>query len=192
VVEITGPGCGAIMEGSGFVAAPNVVMTNAHVVGGVSRPVIHDANGLHQATVIYFNPDLDIALLRATNLAGAVLPLNTTTQPRGTFGAVMGYPNGGGLTAVSGYVNNSITAVGRNIYNEGFIHRDIYSLNANVQHGNSGGPYILSSGEVAGIIFARSESYSSTGYAIKSSEVASLLAANKDRATAVSTQRCAE
>lgn len=192
VVEITGRGCGAVLEGTGFVAAPNVVMTNAHVIGGVARPVIRDDNGLHQATVIYFNPDLDIALLRTTNLAGAVLPLNTTTQPRGTFGAVMGYPNGGGLTGVSGYVNNSITAVGRNIYNEGFVRRNIYSLSADVQHGNSGGPYILSNGEVAGVIFARSESYDATGYAIKSSEVASLLAANKDRTTAVSTQRCSE
>lgn len=192
VVEITGRGCGAVLEGTGFVAAPNVIMTNAHVIGGVARPVVRDDNGLHQATVIYFNPDLDIALLRTTNLAGPVLPLNTTTQPRGTFGAVIGYPNGGPQRAVSGYVNNSITAVGRNIYNEGFVSRNIYSLSADVQQGNSGGPYILSSGEVAGVIFARSESYAETGYAIKSSEVASLLAANKDRTATVSTQRCSE
>lgn len=192
VVEITGRGCGAVLEGTGFVAAPNVVMTNAHVIGGVARPVVRDDNGLHQATVIYFNPDLDIALLRTSNLAGSVLPLTTTTQPRGTFGAVIGYPNGGPLRAVSGYVNNSITAVGRNIYNEGFVRRNIYSLSADVQHGNSGGPYILSSGEVAGVIFARSESYDATGYAIKSSEVASLLAANKNNTAQVSTQRCSE
>lgn len=190
VVAISGTACSSISVGSGFVAAPDVVVTNAHVVAGVARPIIQDDNGRHSATVIYFNPDLDIALLRTSNLAGPVLPMNTTVQPRGTAGAVIGYPRGGSLTGVSGYVLQSITAVGRNIYNEGLVRRDVYTLKTDVQPGNSGGPYVLASGEVAGVVFARSESYANTGYAIQSGMVAPIVAEHKNAAASVSTRSC--
>lgn len=192
VVEVTGPGCGSISVGSGFVAAPNMVVTNAHVVAGVARPIVLDDNGRHSTTVVYFNPDLDIAVLRVNNLAGAVLPLNTAPQSRGAAGAVIGYPGGGPLTAVSGYVLNSITAVGRNIYNQGLVRREVYTLKTEVRPGNSGGPYVLANGEVAGVVFARSESYAETGYAIRASQVAPIIAQYKNATQAVSTQSCAE
>lgn len=190
VVAISGNACGSISVGSGFVAAPNVVVTNAHVVAGVARPIIEDDNGRHGAIVVYFNPDLDIALLRANGLAGEPLSMTTTEQPRGTAGAVIGYPGGGSLTAGSGYVLNSVVAVGRNIYNEGLVRREVYTLRTDVRPGNSGGPYVLAGGEVAGVIFARSESYANTGYAIRANQVAPIVEQYKNANRGVSTQSC--
>ena len=190
VVAISGTACGSISVGSGFVVAPDVVLTNAHVVAGVTRPIIQDDNGRHRATVVYFNPDLDIALLRTDNLAGSVLPFNTKMQPRGTAGAVIGYPGGGPLTGVSGYVLSSVTAVGRNIYDQGQVRREVYTLKTDVRPGNSGGPYVLASGEVAGVVFARSESYADTGYAIRASQVAPIVSDNKSATRTVSTGAC--
>lgn len=192
VVEVSGNGCGNISVGSGFVAAPNVVVTNAHVVAGVRSPIVIDDNGRHSATTIYFNPDLDIALLRTTNLAGSVLPMETALQPRGTAGAAIGFPGGGQQTAVSGYVLNNVTAVGHNIYNQGQVRRQIYTLKTDVRPGNSGGPYVLANGRVAGVIFAKSYSYADTGYVITADQVAPIVSQYRNSTQAVSTQRCAD
>jgi S1-C subfamily serine protease len=192
VVKLEGEGCGGIVEGSGFVATPNEVVTNAHVVAGVARPMVVDLAGSHHATVVFFDPDLDIAILRATGLSGKPLTMQTATAPGGTAAAVLGYPGGGDFTANAAAVLESFTARGRNIYNQNETERDIYSIKAPVQEGNSGGPLINKSGEVIGVIFAKSTSYDNLGYALTMQSVASDVDQVKNSTHAVSTGSCAE
>jgi S1-C subfamily serine protease len=192
VVKIEGKGCGGIVEGSGFVAAADNVVTNAHVVAGVTNPLIIDTKGTHKATIVYFDSDLDIAVLRATGLAGQPLKLNATTAPEGTPGVVLGYPGGGDFSARAAAVIESFSARGRNIYNQGETQRAIYSIKSPVEEGNSGGPLINKNGEVIGVIFAKSTTYDNLGYALMAQAVASDLAQAQGRTQAVSNGNCAQ
>ncbi len=191
VVKITGFGCGGILEGSGFVAGPGLVVTNAHVVAGVAHPTVRDRNGTHDATPIYFDPDLDVAILRTGNLYGGTLKLNTSSQARGTSAAVLGYPNGGSFTAVSASVLDRVTALGRNIYDTNFVHRSIYILASDVEPGNSGGPLVLNDGSVTGLVFARSQNQSNTGYALTADQISSVLSQVHTNDPSVGTGGCA-
>ncbi len=170
-VRIEGVGCGGVVEGTGFVAGPGLVATNAHVVAGINHPIVFDAKGPHPATTVVFDPDLDFAVLRASNLAASPLPLAASAVPRGTVGAVLGYPGGGPFAVSPAAVLERQTAVGRNIYDRGLVRRDIYSLQALVRQGNSGGPFITPDGVVVGVVFATALSESNVGYALTSAEV---------------------
>lgn len=171
VVEIDGRSCRGIGVGSGFVAGDGIVITNAHVVAGMLYPYVEDANGRHDASIIAFDEDLDIAVLRVSGLAGQPLDMVDDTVDVGTGGVVMGYPNGGNLEAVPAAVIQHFTALGRDIYEEGRTERDVYALRADVQPGNSGGPLINQNGDVFGVIFARSTSYNQVGYAVSTPAV---------------------
>lgn len=187
VVKITGLGCGGIVEGSGFVASSGLVATNAHVVAGVSRIRVIDQNGSHTATPVLFDPDLDFAVLRTDNLAGAPLALVPHDVPRGTIGAALGYPGGGPFTASPGVVLDETTALGRNIYNQGLTSRNIYELQATIEPGNSGGPLVASDGTVIGVIFAKAISNDSIGYALTSTEINPELRQARQQTAPVST-----
>ena len=153
VVKVQGYGCGGLVSGSGFIVAPGLVMTNAHVVAGITNPIITDAYGRHTATVVEFDPSMDVAVLRANNLAGPVLKLSTTEVASGTPAVVLGYPGGGAFTAGEAGVIDERLATGRTIYNYGITTREIYELQAVVEPGNSGGPLVLPDGTVIGIVF---------------------------------------
>lgn len=192
VVMIEGRGCGGIVEGSGFVTTTDIIMTNAHVVAGITKPrVIASDGNTYNATPIYFNPNLDIALLRVNNLHIPVLPLTANLAPNGTSVAIMGHPGGGPLRISSGVVLENIKAVGRDIYDRGIVTRDIYEVQARVESGNSGGPMIDGEGHVIGIVFAKSVTNDNVGYTIRSSEVVLLLEQYSASQTSVSTGRCA-
>jgi S1-C subfamily serine protease len=191
-VRIESYGCGGIKFGSGFVAAPDIVITNAHVVSGVDEPYITDANGQHRSEVILFDPELDIAVLRTSNLAGAPLKLAEFDYPRGTKAVALGYPGGKNLKAVPASVTQNVFAQGRNIYGYSVVNRPVSILQTSVISGNSGGPVVLSDGTVIGVIFARSESLRNVGFAIRSSEVVPLLDQALQRNQPVSTQSCSE
>lgn len=191
VVKITGYGCGGILEGSGFIAQDHLVVTNAHVVAGVSRPAVHDQGGSHSASVIYFDPNLDIAILRVNGLRAAPLSLDTTRLSRGVTGAVMGYPQGGNFSAVNAAILSEVTAVGRNIYNSGSVHRRVYILAADVEPGNSGGPFIEASGQVGGVVFARSEDQANTGFALTADQIQPVLDSISPGTAPVGTGSCA-
>ncbi len=190
-VMITGQGCGGIVEGSGFVAGPDLVVTNAHVVAGIASPEVHDANGTHRATPLVFDPATDIAVLRVGNLAGPPLVLADTSVPRGTVGAVLGYPQGGPLTVAPGAVLAEYSARGRDIYGQGLVTRQIYELQASIRPGNSGGPFSLPDGTVAGVVFARSVTETNVGYALTAAEVRPDLDRSRAQSEAVSTGSCA-
>ncbi|MEO7618064.1 MAG: MarP family serine protease [Candidatus Saccharibacteria bacterium] len=190
-VKVEGEGCGGIVEGSGFVAASGTIITNAHVVAGIAHPYVLDQAGRHAATVIWFNPDLDVAILHTEGLAGGALPIQDGESSRGTNAAILGYPGGGPLRANAAVVLDEVTATGRNIYDSGVVRRNIYELQGQVVPGNSGGPLTDLSGTVIGLIFAKSQNDDNIGYALTAPEIhaelSKALASNK----VVSTGRCA-
>jgi S1-C subfamily serine protease len=192
VVKIEGKGCGGIVEGSGFVAANGLVITNAHVVAGVSNPYIIDNNGTHQATPIWFDPDLDLAVLSASDLAGKPLAIQTTRAAAGTPGVVLGYPGGGNLTAGPAKLLEEFNATGQNIYGQGNTTRDVYEVKATIIPGNSGGPIIAKDGSVIGVVFAESTTYNQIGYALATQAVANELHQAETQNTPVTTGTCAE
>lgn len=192
IVKIEGQGCGGIVEGSGFVIADGLVATNAHVVAGIDTPYVLDANDTHKATPIWFDPDLDLAILKVNNLAGKPLTVNTSTQDRGTAAAIVGYPGGGSFNAKSAAILSPLTATGRNIYNQGNTTRDIYELKADVIPGNSGGPLITADGSVVGVVFAESTAYSHVGYALQTAKVMAELHQAQAQNKTVGTGSCAE
>jgi S1-C subfamily serine protease len=192
VVKIEGQGCGGISNGSGFVAAEGLVVTNAHVVAGVGKPSIVDGNGRHAATVVGFNPELDIAILKTSGLAGEPLPMLGDLVANGTASAALGYPGGGDFTALPSTILESFNARGRNIYNQGETTRQVYSIKASIVPGNSGGPLIDQDGNVIGVIFAESTAYEDVGYALTMDQVISELNRAKAQNQVTGTGGCAQ
>ncbi|MGC1176788.1 MAG: MarP family serine protease [Candidatus Saccharimonadales bacterium] len=192
VVKVEGQGCGGIVEGSGFVVGSDLVATNAHVVAGIAHPYAIDSAGTHSATVVWFDPNLDFAVLRVDNLAGQSLVLSASDVKTGTPAAVLGYPGGGPLTAESAAVLNHFTATGRNIYDRGSTNRDVYEIQANIIPGNSGGPLIATDGTVIGVIFAESTTTDHVGYALTTQQVTNAISQAVIQNKPVDTGQCAE
>jgi len=190
-VRIVGQGCNAIQEGSGFVVAPNYVLTNAHVVAGVRSPQVQQQNGPSQsATTVLFDPRMDVAVLRVGNTPGNPLPLDGHDEGRGAKGAVLGFPGGGPLTVGTAAVRRDIQAIGRDIYGRSVVQRDVYELQAVIRPGNSGGPFVLFDGDVAGLVFAASTAESNVGYALTTPQIIPLVQQAKGRTGRVSTDGC--
>jgi S1-C subfamily serine protease len=191
MVRIVGQACGEIQSGSGFVVAANDVVTNAHVVAGVAVPQVQQQNGGTQpATVVLFDPETDLAVLRVAGPLGPPLPLLGTDAERGTGGALLGFPGGGDLHAERAAVRRPIDAVGRDIYGRHTVVRKVYELQASVQPGDSGGPFVLPDGRVAGIVFAASTTDQGVGYAIASTTASDDVDSGIPRTAPVSTGAC--
>ncbi len=170
-VKILGQACGYLQEGSGFVAGGGLVVTNAHVVAGERATQVLVGGVPYPATPVLVDPDFDLAVLRTDAPLGPALHLDPSTVPRGAKGAVLGYPEDGPLTVEPAGVAATITAEGRNIYNEGFVIREVYQIDADVQPGNSGGPLVSTTGSVIGVVFSRSTTDANVGYALTSPQV---------------------
>jgi S1-C subfamily serine protease len=171
-VKVISTGCGRITLGSGFVVGRGLVVTNAHVVAGVDHPAVQDGSGSHRASVLLFDPKMDLAVLQTTGLAGKALLLDRDIVARGDQGAVLGYPQGGPFHAEPGAVRARLPAVvGRDIYAGGLVSRDVYQLEAQVKPGNSGGPFVEESGRVVGVVFASSLVEPNVAYALTSKAV---------------------
>ena len=189
-VKVLGQACGYVQEGSAFVIAPGALLTNAHVVAGEpTTSVVVDGQD-YPATVVYFNPTYDLAVLRTTAPLAASLTLDASTAPSGTQAAVVGYPEDGPLSVAPAAVAAQLTAQGRNIYNEGTVTREVYQIDANVQPGNSGGPLVDASGQVIGVVFSRSTAYSDVGYALASPGVRARVLPAAARTAPVTTGAC--
>jgi S1-C subfamily serine protease len=167
-VKIIGDGCGQIQEGSGFVVAPGLVVTNAHVVAGIAHPSVEDGRGLHNTTVVSFDPSYDLAVMRVGGLTEPPLVLDPTQVSRGVEAAVLGYPGGGPFAADAAGVMAEFKAEGRDIYGRGLTVRDVYEIQAVVRPGNSGGPLVEPDGQVIGVVFSRSTTSGDIGYALTS------------------------
>jgi S1-C subfamily serine protease len=189
-VKVLGQACGYVQEGSAFVVGQGALLTNAHVVAGEAATTVVAGGQQYPATVVYFNPTYDLAVLRTAAPLGAVLSLDATTVPSGTKAAVVGFPENGPLTVDPAAIAAQLTAQGRNIYNEGTVTRQVYQVQANVEPGNSGGPLVDANGQVVGVVFSRSTAYSHVGYALASPGVRTRVLAATHRATAVATGAC--
>jgi S1-C subfamily serine protease len=160
-------------EGSGFVYSGDHVLTNAHVVAGVSDPTVQvDGSGLpYQARVVLFDPRTDVAVLDVPGLSAPALDFAGQAR-RADPAVVAGYPQNGDLDLRAATVASRINATGQDIYGDNSTTRDVYQLRADVRPGNSGGPLLTTDGKVYGVVFARSTSEADTGYALTSGQVA--------------------
>jgi S1-C subfamily serine protease len=183
-------GCGGVQTGSGFIVSSGLVLTNAHVVAGISNPEVEDARGSHSSMPVLFDPQTDVALLRTSGLAGSVLPLAGGEAQRGQGGAVLGYPGGGRFNAGAAAVLRRFSAIGRDIYGRALTRRDIYQLQATIKQGNSGGPFVRRDGTVLGVVFAASTSEPNVGYALTSKEVLPKVRQGERSSSRASTGSC--
>lgn len=191
VVKIVGdaPSCSRQIEGSGFVFAPNHVMTNAHVVAGVQDPVVQVDGVRRRAQVVLYDPRRDVAVLYVPQLRAGALSFAGPVG-EGADAIVVGYPQNGPFTPVAARVRQRQDLRGPNIYQTGTVSREVYAIRAVVRPGNSGGPLLSPAGAVYGVVFAASTDTSDTGYALTAAEVAADAAAGRRATQRVSTQGC--
>jgi S1-C subfamily serine protease len=189
VVKIRGTACGAGVEGSGWVAAPGVVVTNAHVVAGQedTRVLPRGQGGGLPAFAIAFVPRDDIAVLRVPGLSAPVLSLAPDPAP-GTSGAILGYPLDGPFDVRPGRIGATRAVISQDAYGQGPVRRRIASLRGAVRPGNSGGPMVDGAGRVLTTVFAATTRGPRGGYGVPNSVVRRVLSRLRDR---VSTGRCA-
>ncbi|MET9291662.1 MarP family serine protease [Streptomyces sp. NPDC003077] len=195
IVKVVGtaPSCGKILEGSGFVFAPGRVMTNAHVVGGVSEPTVQigGEGRTYDAKVVLYDWQRDIAVLDVPSLPAPVLRFAEDDASSGEGAIVAGFPENGGYDVRSARIRGRIQADGADIYKRGTVRRDVYSLYATVREGNSGGPLLTPDGEVYGVVFAKSRDDAQTGYALTADEIRDDIRKGRTAARAVDSQGCA-
>ena len=190
VVKVRGAnGCGSGVEGTGFFYAPGRLMTNAHVVAGVTRPEVEVGGSSVVASVVLYDADLDIAVLSVPDVGVPQLAFDTEVEPRDPI-AVLGYPEDGPYDVQSGRIRAEQRLRSPDIYGDGTVIRQVYSLRALIRPGNSGGPIVTSAGEVAGLVFAASVSDRDTGYALTATQVAESAAAGVTRESPVDTGTC--
>jgi len=194
IVKIVGDAadCGRGQEGSGAVVAPERVVTNAHVVAGVSRPLVQvgGVGKRYRASVVAFDARRDVAVLAVPGLGAPVLALGKPVS-RGADAVVAGFPRNGPFTATPARVRQVLDARGEDIYGGPGADREVYSLRSTVEPGNSGGPLLDARGAMVALVFARSADDPETGYALTLQEIAPVLAAARRATSAVANSGCA-
>ena len=194
IVKITGeaPACGRGQEGSGVVVGFERVVTNAHVVAGVKKPKVQVAGKgkRYSAKVVAFDPRRDLAVLSVPDLPSKPLPLGGEVD-RGDDAVVAGFPNDGPFVASAARVRSVLRASGEDIYGREGAVREVYSLNASIEPGNSGGPVLTPAGEVVGVVFAKSLDDANTGYALTLTEARPVIQKGMLAKKSVSTGGCA-
>jgi S1-C subfamily serine protease len=191
-VKVLGTACDNEQEGSGFVVGKGLVATNAHVVagepGGATQVFVN--GNAYDATPVFFDPSFDLAVLRTDAPLGPPLALSPSPVARGTQAALLGYPEDGPLTIDPAGVTGEVTALGKDIYNNSAVTRQVYSLDADVLPGNSGGPLLGPGGQVIGVVFSRSTVYQNVGYALTSPDVLTRVQQAEAHRGGVSTGPC--
>ncbi len=157
--------CGRGVEGSGFLYANDRLMTNAHVVAGVTDPEVLIGQQAVPATVVLYDPELDLAVLSLDDHGQPHLAFDDTVKA-GQNVAVLGYPQDGPYDVEPARIRALQRLRSPNIYGDGRVVRDVISLRGLVRPGNSGGPLVTSKGDVAGVVFAASVTDAQTGYAL--------------------------
>ena len=189
VVKVASLGCGGLVTGSGYPIGGGYVVTNAHVVSGTSSHRLITPTGSEiNASVVFFDPERDVALLYASNYTAG---LGLAGASRGTEAAVIGYPGGGPESVTPAIVDGVIEAQGYDIYSSNRVTRQIFVIQGTVRPGNSGGPLIDLKGHVLGIVFATSASDPNQAYALTDDEIASDLQEGKRQTAAIDTTQYA-
>jgi S1-C subfamily serine protease len=192
VVQIRGvaPSCSRQIDGSGFVIAPQRVMTNAHVLAGVSDPVVTAEDEEYRATPVYVDEETDIAVLAVPELPQTPLTWASAPVDTGADAIIMGYPGGGGLYVGPARVRDRGEITGPDFRGSRTVDRDVYALYGSVRAGNSGGPLFDSSGHVLGVVFASAIDDPQTGYALTEAAVSGAIARGVPATAAVGTGAC--
>src|SRR5215203_142317 len=190
-LRVTGIACGYGVEGSGWVAGHNLVVTNAHVVAGetATRVQIGGAGQLLPAKVVVFDEKNDIAVLRVNGLD--LTPLRLTAPRPGDPAAVIGYPENGPLDIEPARTGTTQRVISSDAYDRGPVERVVTSFRVYVRPGNSGGPAVNANGRVVATIFASRTDSNNAGYGVPSWIVRNYLQAAAGDSTPVSTGECA-
>jgi S1-C subfamily serine protease len=185
------PSCDRGIEGTGFVYAPHRMITNAHVVAGTSRVSVQvSSSQTLPAQVVLYDPERDVAVLSVPGLDAPALRFSSTPANTGDPAVVLGYPEDGPFDVRSARVRSRQSVSGNDIYGDGNVRRDIYSIYAVVRSGNSGGPLLAANGTVLGIVFATALESSNTGYALTDGEIAGDVSRGRSTSASVGTGGC--
>jgi S1-C subfamily serine protease len=192
VVKVSGiaPSCSRQIDGSGFVYAPERVMTNAHVLAGVTNPVVHAGNDEYEATPVFVDPEVDIAVLDVPGLRENALPFAQKAADTGADAIIMGFPGGGPFYVGAARVRDHGDISGPDFRNTQTVRRDVYALNGIVRAGNSGGPLFATDGTVLGVVFASAIDDPNTGYALTATQVGDAARAGATATAKVDTGPC--
>jgi S1-C subfamily serine protease len=175
VVRVLGTACGLGVEGSGWVAEPGLVVTNAHVIAGEDDTTVTTIDGASlSATPVHYDPTNDLALLQ---IDASIPALEIAPDPqRGTAGAVLGYPENGPYAVSAARMGDTNTVVSEDAYGNGPLDRSIAFLRGSVRSGNSGGPLVDAQGRAMGTVFAATTTGPPGGFAVPNEVVRSALA----------------
>jgi S1-C subfamily serine protease len=193
VLKILGsaPSCSRRIEGTGFVYAPERVMTNAHVVAGTREVVVESDGRQIEGTVVVYDPKRDLAVLYVPGLKAPVMNFVRKEAATGASAIVLGYPQDGPYNAQSARIRDVGDITGPDIYESGDVTRDIYTIKSLVRSGNSGGPLIDPSGDVLGVIFAAAADDKNVGFALTAAEAAPVAQNGRVNTREVRTGECA-
>lgn len=184
--------CNRGSEGSGFVYAGGRVLTNAHVVAGMTSITVEAGAIRRSARVVLFDPKRDVAVLAVGGLDVPALSFDPTPAASGTDAVVAGYPEDGPFDVEPARIRSRERISGSDIYQDDGtrVSRDIYAVRSVVRPGNSGGPLLGTDGRVLGVVFATAVDSADTGYALTAAEVAADAAAGRNSSAAVTTRSC--
>jgi S1-C subfamily serine protease len=183
IQKVLAMGCSATHQGTGFFIAPQLVVTNAHVVAGATSVTV----GGVPARVALFDPVNDVAILRVA-MSASPMKFVPSAPSSGANAEVIGFPRDGRRTISPSIINGQITAESRDIYDRQTFTRTVLVVYSNIQPGNSGSP-VLVRGQVAGVVFSKSLSQNETAYAIPATTIEGDVAKTPAHGTR-STQSC--
>ena len=194
IVRVSGdtPDCGDAVSGSGFAVGSGQVLTNAHVVAGVREPVVRVRIGDPglAATVVYFDPRADIAVLDVPGLEARPLQLAGARAESGDSAVVAGFPDGGPFRAEPARIRTVVEARGDDIYGRAGVERQVYVLRGLVRPGNSGGPLLDLDGRALGMVFGADEQEETTGFALTSGQLEPAVSSSAGLTEPVDTGTC--
>ena len=199
VLKVRGkaPSCQRALEGSGFVVGPERVMTNAHVVAGTNEvsvevPTSGGESTTESARVVYYDDDVDVAVLAVPGLDRTALGFDFSGARQGANVVALGYPLDGPFTSTAATIRQRIQLRGPNIYESQTVTRDVYTIRGVVRSGNSGGPLIDPEGRVVGVVFGAAVDQGDTGFVLTATQVRPALGAAASSTARVSTGSCAD
>ena len=198
VLKIRGraPSCSRALEGTGFVIGNERVMTNAHVVAGTSEvsvevPQSGGGSQTESARVVYYDEQVDVAVLAVPGLEARTLPFNFSGAQTGDNAVALGYPLDGPFSSTPAKIRQRIQLRGPDIYDSSTVTRDVYTIRGVVRSGNSGGPLVNPQGQVIGVVFGAAVDQGDTGFVLTADQVRAALNASQSATSRVSTGSCA-
>ena len=176
-IRALAPSCQKELEGSGFVVSDHTVMSNAHVVAGSNSVTVQDTDGnSYDATVVSYDPAVDIAILDVPGLPAPPLAFANAPAATGTDALVMGFPDDGSFKATPARIQEVVELNGPDIYRTTTVTRQVYTIRGTVRQGDSGGPLLDLDAKVLGVVFGAAVDDPETGFVLTAKQVASQMA----------------